>query len=350
MKDKLERFRVYDYGIILISGILTLILFTSVSRIPRVPGEDGIRIMFYNVENLFDTIDSDLNDGEFLPSGIRRWNTYRYTRKLNSISKVIASSGRWRPPDIIGLCEVENSEVISDLLSNTFLKRVDYKQIYGVSADTRGIGVALIYSSRFRILSSEVFYPVYSSGDTLATRSVLFSKLADDKDTLGIVVTHWPSRRGGVSATEKLRKIVSDMIKEKILEIENELKIVVMGDFNCEPDSDLIINLINSSGDNKKGYSYFNPSISTSFKEYGSYKYQGLWLQYDQFILNRNLLDAYKGYSYVENSFSVIRHDYMLSTDKTYRGMKPFSTFAGPRYSGGYSDHLPIIIDLDTDN
>ncbi len=335
---------------ILISGIVAFILFTSICMGQSEPVDSGIRIMFYNVENLFDTLNSELDDDEFLPDGLRRWDPYRYKRKLNNISKVIASSGSWKPPDIIGLCEIENSSVVSDLLNHTLLNKVDYRYIYATSADERGIGVALIYNSCFKMLSSELLYPLYSSGDTLSTRSVLFCRLADETDTLGIVVTHWPSRRGGVSATEKLRETVSDLIEDKIINIEYKLKIIIMGDFNCEPDSEPILNLLNSGGVNKNDPGYFNPSSDTSFKEYGSYKYQGQWLQYDQFLLRSNLLNANKGYAYAENSFSIIRHDYMLSPDKTYRGMKPFSTYAGPQYLGGYSDHLPIVIELSSGN
>ena len=240
------------------------------------------------------------------------------------------------------MCEVENSEVISDLLSGTILERVGYRHIYAPSADERGIGVCLVYKPNFELLSKELLYPVQPCGDTLSTRSVLFCVLANSIDTLGVVVTHWPSRRGGVSSTEILRKIVAQQIKEDILNTERDMKIIIMGDFNCEPGSDLINNILISSGSTENKAVYFNPSISPG----GSYKYQGIWYQYDQFILRGNLFDSRQGYSYAKKSFCVIKHDFMLSTDLTYRGFKPFSTYTGPRYSGGYSDHLPIVIDL----
>lgn len=346
MKDKLVRYRIINPVTILIFCIVGLVLLTSVLGKPREGIDDGIRIMFYNVENLFDTVNCDLNDDEFLPTGLKRWNSYRYYKKLNSISRVLVSAGSWKPPDIIGLCEVENSAVISDLLSGTLLNSIDYRHIYAPSADERGIGVCLVYNSCFELLSEELLYPLYPDGDTMSTRSVLFCILADRLDTLGVVVTHWPSRRGGVSATEKLRKIVSDHIKEGILNLNQDLKIIIMGDFNCEPGSDLIRNLLVSSGSTENNPGYFNPSSGSP----GSYKYQGLWLQYDQFILSRNFINSNMGYSYLQNSFSVVKHEFMLSADLSYRGLKPFSTYAGPRYLGGYSDHLPIVIDLVKDN
>lgn len=342
MKGRLVKYQAENRALIPVTGFTVLLLLTSVSSITSENTREDVRIMFYNVENLFDTIDCDLDDDEFLPSALRRWNTYRYYRKLNNISKVIVAAGSWKPPDIIGLCEVENSTVISDLLSGTMLGRVDYRHIYAPSADERGIGVCLVYNSRFELLSKELLYPVYPGGDTLSTRSVLFCVLANRTDTLGVVVTHWPSRRGGVSSTERLRKIVSQHIKEDILDTEKEMKIIIMGDFNCEPGSDLIKNLLIPSRSTENITGCFNPSAASG----GSYKYQGMWYQYDQFILKNNLLDSKKGYSYSENSFSVIMHDFMLSSDVTFRGLKPFSTYAGPRYLGGYSDHLPIVIDL----
>lgn len=342
MKDRLGKYQPENKALILLSCFIVLLLLTSVRSTTSGDTKEDLRILFYNVENLFDTIDCDLDDDEFLPSGLRRWNTYKYYKKLNNISKVIVAAGSWNPPDIIGLCEVENSMVISDLLSVTMLGRVDYRYIYAPSADERGIGVCLIYNSSFELLSKELFYPLFPDGDTLTTRSVLFCVLANRIDTLGVVVTHWPSRRGGVSSTEGLRKIVSQHIEEDILNAEKEMKIIVMGDFNCEPGSDLINKLIFSSGSSENIPGYFNPSSGSG----GSYKYQGIWYHYDQFILKNNLLGSKQGYTYSEDSFSVIMHDFMLTSDITFRGLKPFSTYTGPRYSGGYSDHLPIVIDL----
>jgi len=345
MKGKLVRYKTARLSMLL-SGIIIIVLLTSLGRGPIVADKASLRIMFYNVENLFDTINSDLNDDEFLPEADRRWNSFKYTRKLNNISKVIISAGDWEPPSIIGLCEVENENVVSDLVSETILKTIDYQYIYARTADERGIGVALIYRKDFSILSSDILYPVYSSGDTLLTRTVLYAKLTDNIDTLGLVITHWPSRRGGTTATEGLRKIVAGLIKERILKNESKTKVIILGDLNCEPDSEIVCNMINSEDEDNRDESFYNTSISASLTEMGSYKYQGMWLQYDQIILSNELLDADRGYSYKEDSFAVIRNSFLLTDDLTYRGLKPFATWVGPRYTGGFSDHLPVVIDL----
>ncbi|MCD4770000.1 MAG: endonuclease/exonuclease/phosphatase family protein [Bacteroidales bacterium] len=312
----------------------------------------SIRIMFYNIENLFDTIDCNLNDDEFLPEGERRWNRYKYYRKLENIFKVIVMCGNQKSPDIIGLCEVENINVLNDLIHFTYLEKENYKPLYADSYDERGIGVALLYKTGFKLVGNELWYPVGSDGDTLTTRSVLHVTLSDKYDTLHIVVSHWPSRRGGVSATEKDRRVVASLIRDNINRIiescGTDVKFVIMGDFNSDPQSETVTRLlgvgnINGSPDHTGLYS---PECSYSGSAAGSYKYQGTWVSYDQIVISGSILFPASGYRYIAGSYRVFDNLLLLTEDLRYKGLKPYSTWVGPVYKGGFSDHLPVIIDL----
>ncbi len=103
-------------------------------------------IGFYNVENLFDTIDDPKTEDEwFLPTSETEWNSEKYIKKLADLSKVIdAMNSETGGPDIIGLCEVENYQVVKDLASKPVLKDNHYKVIHFDSPDARGIDVAAL--------------------------------------------------------------------------------------------------------------------------------------------------------------------------------------------------------------
>jgi endonuclease/exonuclease/phosphatase family metal-dependent hydrolase len=348
MKDKLEKHRKSKASLFVL-GLISIVVFTSIVRHDGSIAEDRIKVMFYNVENLFDTINSNLDDDEFLPWGDKQWNTYKYRRKLRNLAKVIISSGSWDPPAIIGLCEVENTMVVSDLVSTTILKDIGYNYFFAKTADARGIGVALVYSESFTLLSSEILYPTYSSGDTLATRSILFAELTDNIDTLGVVVTHWPSRRGGVAASDPKRDLVSTMIFKRFVADPGKegkrMKLIIMGDLNCEPDSPFIKRITSNTpdGSGKHLINTSNTDIS-AFK--GSYKYQGRWMLYDQILISQELINSSRGYSYMDKSFQIIGNDFQMTEDNAYRGYKPKASWRGPVFTGGYSDHLPVTIDL----
>jgi len=312
----------------------------------------GIRVVFYNVENLFDTTNSNLDDEEFLPDGVRRWNSGKYFRKINNIFKVIALCGEWSPPDIIGLCEIENYEVLQDLIVRTPLNQLPYEPLFAPSADDRGIGVGLLYNNeRFDILGKDIWYPVSNELDTIRTRSVLSVTLSDMYDTLDIIITHWPSMRGGVTATDNLRRGVAVMIRdnvEKKLENRNGGKILILGDFNCAPGSETITDWLGALpiSSHIEQNSLYNLSANMVCKTGGSYKFQGNWDMLDQIIASGSLLEPVNGYRLVERNCHVVTDDVLLIEDGRYRGRKPFSTWSGYNYTGGYSDHLPVILDL----
>lgn len=350
MKGKLVKPQTINYSSLIAFFVTCILLLQSASVSTERNSVSSIRLMFYNVENLFDTIDSPKDDAEFLPGSDRRWNGYKYRMKLNNLAKVIAACSNNNLPEIVGLCEVENRAVMEDLVSRTILRSSGYKALYGESYDRRGIGVGILFSNRFDTLRTQNLFPLSESGDTMYTRSILFVELADKFDTLGIFVTHWPSRRGGVSLTDPLRRDVASFLYAQIKKIypddSRSNNIIIMGDMNCDIDSDIFSSILYVGDKNSSSRLLIRPSGNKSDNAPGSYKYQGRWNTFDQILIDRSFFENDYGYFYSEYSYSVLWNSNILVEDKTYHGFKPFSTWRGPVYQGGYSDHLPVMLDL----
>ena len=219
---------------------------------------DSYLISFYNVENLFDTInDPDTDDDEFTPSGFKKWNKKRYEKKLDDLSWVLSNIDK-NLPTLIGLCEVENRNVVEDLSRNTLLIKGKYKVIHEESPDTRGIDVALMYRSDFFKYYSHTSVPVIvPKAPDAKLRNILYVKGAfTESDTFHIFINHWKSRRGGREETEFKRLATAKILKaeiDKILKANNKANIIIMGDFNDEPHNislNKILNATDKTGDN----------------------------------------------------------------------------------------------------
>ena len=318
----------------------------------QVNAERKLRFMFYNVENLFDTVDDpDTDDDEFLPSGERRWNVTRYKIKLQSVYKVITAAGEWELPAIIGICEAENRKVIDDLLMLTPLNvNSSYKIVHEDSNDPRGIDVCLIYRSDCaKLLYYKYLYPTSFYFQDIRTRKILYSKFLVENDTLHLFLNHWPSRRGGVLAGEDARKSLAQLLVQQADSIKSAVgkcaKIIFAGDFNCLPASREIEILRGKEGE----VSFINLSMKAFERGTGTYKYEGLWEMPDQIICSASMLSEFQscgGLYTSENLFKIFAPDFLLLRDSNFSGQKPFSTYSGYRYQGGFSDHLPVILDL----
>ena len=310
------------------------------------------RFMFYNVENFFDTRDDpEKDDDEFLPSGERRWSFARYTRKKNSICKVIVAAGEWDPPALVGLCEIENRSVLDDLLATSYLEKYGYSVIHEESGDPRGIDVALLYRQDVitPILSRYLIPEGYSPG-TFLTRAVLYAKLLINDDTLHLFINHWPSRRGGTLSGQPLRIELAGMIRHYCDSISaansNRVKILIAGDFNSTP-LDREIMLLCGGQEGRGGVAGItNLSSVCSAEDKGTYRYMGLWETIDQILVSDDLIESDTGLYVKNNGFKIFSEDFLMKKDPKYPGVTPLSTFYGYRYQGGFSDHLPVIIDL----
>jgi hypothetical protein len=339
-------------AILRISGTLVLLVLILNKVHPQTEYNYPIRLMFYNAENFFDTSDDTLrDDNEFLPGGLMRWNYERYFKKLNSVYKVIIAAGEWNPPAIVGFSEIENRKVLNDLLSLTYLSKFNYGIVHEESNDPRGIDVCLIYNRKVaQLLNYRYMIPLDFDSLTFTTRSILYSKWMISGDTIHIFLNHWPSRRGGVLAGEAKRESISGMIRTKtdsIQEKENgNAKIIIAGDFNCTPaDKEISILLTNSLSPDRP-YRMINLSSELSSRGLGTYRYMGTWEMIDQVMVSEALLEGENGLRTSQDLLRIFKPDFLLKKDDKYPGLTPYSTFSGYRYQGGFSDHLPVILDL----
>lgn len=312
--------------------------------------EDTIKVAFYNVENLFDTADDPANSGddEFTPSGELKWTTERYKKKLTMLTRVVEAM---EFPEILGLAEVENKQVLQDWVSETAMTKHDYRVAHLESNDFRGIDAGLLYrASAFRLLNIEDYIisfpdnPDYRSRDILMVRGVL-----ENVDTLTIFVNHFPSRRGGQIESEPKRIYVATQLRrlvEKVFAENADANIIIMGDFNDEPFNQSLADVLGASKNPaNKPETLYNPMWQLQELGSGSYNYRDNWQMLDQIILSAELLDEDYDYRYLRNSAKVIKEDWMLQQTGKYIGY-PDRTYAGDNYLGGYSDHLPVYIKL----
>ncbi|HLG03642.1 MAG TPA: hypothetical protein VI731_08615 [Bacteroidia bacterium] len=303
-------------------------------------------IAFWNVENLFDTIDDPaINDAEFLPGGKNKWTAERYKTKLNRLSKVILAMNTGRGPDLLGLAEVENYQVLCDLTTCMPLKRKKYGIVHYDSPDRRGIDVALIYKKdRFTVLGSKPI-SLSTSKDTFYTRDILLVKgVLRGKDTLYIFVNHWPSRRGGQAASEPKRMLAARVLRkaqDSILRMNPRAQMLAMGDFNDEP-TDKSVRLLHEAEDIPGGFINLMDSLKAAGD--GSYHYRKEKNMLDQILVTRSLLD--QRHLYVSRKPSIVKFDWTTGQNYKNDDPGPLHTYAGSFYIGGYSDHYPVMVTI----
>jgi predicted extracellular nuclease len=333
----------------LVAGLFTLFTVTIKRGYSQAIISPPVRLMFYNVENLFDIYNDSLkDDNDFLPYGLMRWNSKRYNRKINSLYKTIIAAGEWNAPDIIALCEVENKRVLEDLVYNTNMIKYDYHIIHEESPDQRGIDVCMIYrNDHIKLIGYHYWIPYGIKGEEFTSRSILYTKLLIDTDTIHIIINHWPSRRGGVLAAESLRTSIALMVRDKVDSIfkreQGSAKIIIMGDFNSTPDDQEMKLLLGSSN----SFSCLrNLSADLAVEGMGTYRYMGTWEMIDQVIVTEKFLKSKYGLFTDLKMLKIFKPEFLLTRDPKYPGLTPFSTYKGYRYQGGYSDHLPVILDL----
>ena len=332
------------YSTFIVFIALTLLLQAAVCQ---ENDAGGARIMFYNVENLFYIYDDSITaDEEFLPQGAMRWSYTRYNRKISSLFKTITAAGEWSPPEIVAFCEVENRLVLNDLISRTYLNRFDYEIVHEDSPDPRGIDVCLIYrKDRIKLLTYRYLKPDLPNNTKFTTRSVLYASFLLNTDTLHVFVNHWPSRRGGTLAGEGMRIKIAEMEKsfcDSILLRNPQSKILIGGDFNSMPGGKEIGVLLNDL----TGNGLINLSEGLAAKGRGTYRYRGSWEMIDQILVSKPLLDNKSAIFTNELNLSIFDADFLLMDDPLYPGVSPNPTYRGRRYNGGFSDHLPVLVDI----
>lgn len=300
-------------------------------------------VMFWNVENLFHPENDSLTaDDEFTPEGSRYWTYFRYREKLKNLSQALSSVEDWDFPAIIGLCEIENREVLYDLCHTTAFIRAGYNIVHEESNDTRGIDVALLYrpdSFKLRIVEK---VSMRSAADSVKKgRDILYvqGSISSGK-RIHIYVNHWPSKFGGVTETEEARCQAAMALRshaEKYRSNDPDALVVIMGDLNDTVEDVSVSECLKAAYPGKEaGFADWYELIEPE-KFPGTHKHGSEWSIIDHIIVSPAMYRYLK-----EGTASIHCPDFLLQPDAAYPGVKPLRTYEGFRYTGGFSDHLPV--------
>ncbi|MGC8804071.1 MAG: endonuclease/exonuclease/phosphatase family protein, partial [Bacteroidales bacterium] len=287
----------------------------------------------------------------------------KYQQKLEHISKVILATGT-EPPVVIGLAEVENAFVLNQLSSKTGLARFNYKVIHHDSPDPRGIDVGVLYRPAYFRVLGQTFYRVGTTtnrkNDQFQTRDIVYLKgiLCLD-DTLHIFYNHWPSRRSSAKGDNKEahRITVAKVLRSKvdsILQKNGRAQIIIMGDFNDEPDNISIVRYLGAHGTiqptGTTQHLLFNWSAQwkKNIAWLGTYKYKNQWHIFDQIITSYALVPQLASRNKcVTRKAEIFAPTFLLVPDEKYGTRRPFRTYNSMKYAGGFSDHLPVLLTLE---
>ncbi|MBN2806791.1 MAG: endonuclease/exonuclease/phosphatase family protein [Prolixibacteraceae bacterium] len=330
--------------------IIALFLMASCQTLTKV--QAPLTLAFYNVENLFDTIDAPNKiDEEFMPGEPKNWNTERYNKKLTDLSKVIAAIDPVKLPVLLGVCEIENDAVLKDLAAQALLKKAHYNIVWNDGPDERGIDCALLYQpSVFQVLKTAFLQIVDPNDPDFLTREVVYVEGSMNGEIFHVLVNHWPSRRGGDEASEPNRILAASVVKNKVSEIfaaNPAANIIIMGDMNDEPSNNSLAKVLEAKPNTQKAsdQQLVNLMYDEFEKGEGSYNYRGDWNMIDNLLISGALINKTKGLkSKADNGF-VFRQSFMefkndqgeISPNRTY----------GRDYYGGISDHFPIYMILE---
>lgn len=333
----MKRFRLIAY---------TILLFVT-SHV-QAQQEERLRVLFYNVENLFDCHDDSLKmDDEFLPTGKRRWHQGRMNTKLKNLARVIVAAGEWEAPALVGLCEVESDSALLRLTRYTPLRELGYRYVITDSPDERGINVALLYRRhQFKLLNQRSHHVNLSHLKRKPTRDILHVEgLLLSGDTLDLLVCHFPSRSGGVAESNAARlcaaNVARGVVDSLYLTRQNPL-ILLMGDLNDQEESATLRRI---SEGNKEDSSPMIRLIPQN-NRFGTYSYQGEWEEIDHLFASKNLLNKTNSAHILTNDCTIFDANFLLKVLPNGGGFRPFRTYLGWKYEGGFSDHLPIYTDL----
>ncbi len=331
-----------------IASFLTLTLFSSNVQRKQI---NELTIVFYNVENLFDTIDAPNKiDEEFLPNGSKEWDSERYFKKVNDLSRVIYSIDSVKLPAIIGVCEIENDLVLIDLVKTNSLNKANYQIVWNDSPDERGIDCAFLYNPKyFRLLQKE-FIPIVHPTDTaLITRDIVYVKGLIGEEIFHFFVNHWPSRRTGQEESEKDRIFVAQVLRsyvDRIFASDINANILIMGDMNDEPTNISISSVLKAQSTMQpvENNQLVNLMYNEAVDGQGSYFYRSQWDMIDNLIVSSNVVRKSKGYKTTLDDGKIFHLPFMeFINDKGE--MSPNRTY-GRSYFGGVSDHFPIYMKL----
>lgn len=311
-----------------------LVLFFFSATVSSHQPSRSLGIMFWNLENFYDFIDhgTSESDSEFSSQGERHWTKKRFYSKCNSFAKTVlwVGSARGSLPDVIGVAEVENAFVLKQIVTATALKKLDYAIVHYDSPDPRGIDCALLYrTSRLDLVSSK---PCPVSAPGLQTRDILLAQfIAPAGDSIALLVNHHPSKYSGAEETDWRREVAINRLKflSDSLETEGWHSRIAVGDFNDTAENGLFRRLEPSMS-----LARYDESLSR-----GSIRFNGEWQLIDLCFVSPALA--------LKTSFRAVPVPFLTARDAAHSGDKPLRTYSGPRWLGGVSDHLPILVEIE---
>lgn len=312
-------------------------------------------VAFYNLENLFDTINNpDTNDEEFLPDGNYRWGSLKYTNKLKNLAYAISklATDKFCPngPALIGVSEIENRQVLEDLIKTDDLALRNYDIVHFDSPDRRGVDVGMIYDrDQFEVDTAiSVRLHIECSPNTLTRDQLLVSgRMAGER--IHVIVNHWPSRLGGEEQSRCRRDAAAALsrhLADSVLAADPNSKVIIMGDLNDDPDNKSCASVLGAvmNPEEVADGGYFNTMWRLHEKGFGTLGYQGKWNLFDQIIVSANLVGNDRStLKYFKSE--IFNKDFLKQSSGKYKGY-PKRTHASGRYLNGYSDHFPVIIYL----
>ncbi len=337
------------FNFILILSILAFVML-SINSIAQDAQKQyrAATIAFYNLENLFDTIDSpDTDDAEFLPGGGNAWNSQKYAIKIKNMSEVIAQIGSdivKGGPTIIGVSEIENRFVLEELIASPALKNAGYDIVHYDSPDARGVDVGLLYKkSAFKVTATSSVRLKVAWRDDFKSRDQLVVTGELDGESISIVVNHWPSRGNGPEYRDAAAQL-SRHIADSLFAINPKAKIFIMGDLNDDPVDPSVLKVLKAYGKTKDVHEkdLFNPMWQLFKDGIGSLGYRDSWNLFDQIVISDQVLNA-PANSWKLLKTRVFNPKFLISQDGQFAGY-PFRTFSFGTFIGGYSDHLPVYV------
>lgn len=306
---------------------------------------------FYNLENLFDTINNNGKyDLEFSPQGARQWNAEKYWSKIANMAKAIShftTQSTPKGPAVIGVSEIENITVLQDLVNHPLLKDWKLQIVHHNSPDRRGVDVAMLYNPRFfRVLNVTNATVKVEGYESFRTRDQMCVTGLMGGDKVSVIVNHWPSRSGGEERSRYLRAAAALRTKltvDSLLKDDPNQGIIIMGDLNDDPYNESVAKVLGAKKQKKnvKQGELFNPCWNMLDKGIGSLAYYGGWNFFDQIIISDYFLSDRDSGKLSYFKTSVLNFDFLINPKGQYKGY-PLRTFSGGAFLNGFSDHFPV--------
>lgn len=336
---------------------LTLVVF-SVGTGMIASAQQRNTIVFYNVENLFDTIpDPDTRDTEFIPDGEKKWNSHKYKIKMANLEQVFFGVARAAHdfPAVIGVSEIENRSVLEDIVTLEKLSPVRYRIVHFDSPDLRGVDVGFMYrADRFTLEGSEAHPVTLVDNPEWRTRDIVAMWGTMEGERFYFMVSHWPSRLGGQQASEPRRVRAAEVMRgviDSVMTANPATRVVVMGDFNDDPHDRSVAEVLGGKRNPKElaPGDMFNPYWEMFRRGQGTLAYQDGWNLFDNIVVGENLVNAPEGSWRIVrtpgNKFygNIFRAKYLFQREGQFKNY-PLRTYVGNNFQSGYSDHLPVYI------